>query len=58
MQLTHHFEDLLKKAEKITSKYNQQPALLKKLPVAKRVFENTFHGDENIKDDSPTAWGD
>ena len=56
MQLTHHFEDLLKRAEKITSKYNQ-PAYLKKLPVAKKVFENLFHGDENIEDEVPTAWG-
>jgi hypothetical protein len=36
-QLTNHFEELLKKAENITAKYNK-PLPLKKLPVAKRVF--------------------
>lgn len=36
-QLTNHFEELLKKAENITAKYNN-PIPLKKLPVARRVF--------------------
>jgi len=37
VQLNHHFEDLLKKAENITAKYTQ-PVLFKKLPVAKKGF--------------------
>ena len=55
-QLTNHFEQLLKKAENITAKYNK-PLNLKKLPVAKRVFPKE-QVSENIKEEVLTGWSE